>query len=282
MSSSWDASTAREARTFEPVTARRTFESVVEQLAYAIRLGELTVGTRLPPERELAAAMEISRPTLREAIKVLARAQLVRVEPGAAGGTVVASDSVPADLLTRQIRISVAEVGAVLEARRAFEPTVAQLAGLYATTTDFRRLREIIEDHRRAITNRDRYNQCDEQFHSAIASATGNPVIVEVMRGFLRRVAIARDMDQRRPLDPEGDLRMHEWTLEALMSRRPEQIAEIMDKHLSILEEEWADELGRARPLAMLLDPSKQTVRSPRQEGADIRPLKPRTPKGDN
>ena len=58
-------------RSFEPVSSRRTFEEAVEQIAEKIKSGDLHVGDRLPSERELAAQMRISRPTLREAVRTL-------------------------------------------------------------------------------------------------------------------------------------------------------------------------------------------------------------------
>ena len=71
---------------FAPVGPRRTFEGAVEQIAEQIHLGELSTGDRLPSERELAAAMQISRATLREAARVLAEAGVLVVRPGASGG----------------------------------------------------------------------------------------------------------------------------------------------------------------------------------------------------
>src|SRR5216683_2130382 len=73
-------------RIFRPVRTRRSFEEAVEQIADAIRLGDLRRGDRLPSERELAARMQVSRQTLREAIRVVSKAELVRVDPGPGGG----------------------------------------------------------------------------------------------------------------------------------------------------------------------------------------------------
>ena len=78
-------------RAFEPVATRRTFEEAVEQIAEKVKSGELHVGDRLPSERDLAAQMRISRPTLREAVKVLAEAGVLEVRRGQAGGIFVAS-----------------------------------------------------------------------------------------------------------------------------------------------------------------------------------------------
>src|SRR5262249_16472260 len=67
---------------FAPVRTRRTFENVIDQIVDSIRSGGLREGDQLPPERELAAKLEVSRPTVREAIRALADAGVVEVRPG--------------------------------------------------------------------------------------------------------------------------------------------------------------------------------------------------------
>ncbi len=84
---------------FEPVATRRTFEEAVEQIADKIKAGDLHTGDRLPSERELAAQMRISRPTLREAIKALSEAGVLEVRRGQSGGIFVASELIPRELL---------------------------------------------------------------------------------------------------------------------------------------------------------------------------------------
>src|SRR3954465_9027698 len=94
-----------------PVRDGNAFESTVEHLAMAIRLGVFTEGERLPSERDLAERLKVGRATLREAIGALRQAGLVRTRRGRSGGTVVvyrgrgqlddafeATDSDPADL----------------------------------------------------------------------------------------------------------------------------------------------------------------------------------------
>ena len=130
---------------FVPVGPRRTFEGAVEQIAERIRLGELGEGDRLPSERELAAAMQISRPTVREAVRVLADAGVLSVRPGPSGGTSVASGYVPAELLRSKSELRLGEVAGVLEARRLIEPRVAQLAAVNAREDDFARLQSLID-----------------------------------------------------------------------------------------------------------------------------------------
>src|SRR5881409_2874777 len=80
---------------YSPVPVRNAFEVTVERLAQSIRLGVLLDGDRLPPERELAETLGVSRVTLREAIRALRDANLVESGRGRGGGTFVVS---PAEL----------------------------------------------------------------------------------------------------------------------------------------------------------------------------------------
>src|ERR1700733_1969363 len=102
---------------FVPVHTRRTFEEAVEQIAEAIRTGKLGPGDRLPSERDLADQMAISRPTLREATRILADSGVIEVKPGAGGGMFVLSSTVPFDLVETKARLRLSEVASVLEAR---------------------------------------------------------------------------------------------------------------------------------------------------------------------
>ena len=77
------------AAVLRPVRGHHTFEACVEQLGTAIRLGVYPLGTTLPAERDLAAILQVSRATLREAIAALREAGLVETRRGRGGGTVV-------------------------------------------------------------------------------------------------------------------------------------------------------------------------------------------------
>jgi DNA-binding FadR family transcriptional regulator len=235
-------------RMFKPVNTRRTFEEAVEQIAEAIRGGELHPGDKLPSERLLAEQMEISRPTLREATRVLAESGVIEVRPGARGGMFVASATVPFELLEKRSEMRMSEVAAVLEARRLFEPRVAQLAAMNAAEDDFEFLTSTIQLQRGCDTNdRERMNQLDIRFHIGVARATKNPVVVTLMRPLLRQLEIARDMSMRGPREPGIAIAIHEDTLEAIISGDPTRVEEAMDRHLSYLEAIWEQETGRLR-----------------------------------
>jgi DNA-binding FadR family transcriptional regulator len=221
----------------------------VQQVAEAIRAGDLLLGDRLPSERTLASQMEISRPTLREAVKVLSDAGVIEVRPGPSGGMFVRSDVIPKELVLERSQMLITEVSGVLEARRLFEPRVAQLAAVYATDEDFDEMRQLIEAQRAAVQTDEslRQQQMDVRFHLRIARSTRNATIVSLMRTLLRRLEIARDMALRGHRDPERAVEIHERTLRAIMSRDHEQIETAMDEHMSYLEDIWERESGRSR-----------------------------------
>jgi GntR family transcriptional repressor for pyruvate dehydrogenase complex len=236
---------------FTPVQTRRTFEEAADQIAEKVRTGELRTGDRLPGERSLAAQMEISRPTLREAVKVLVEAGVLEVRRGPGGGMYVATDVVPTDLVRHSASLRLAEIAAVLEARRMLEPRVAQLAAERATEEDFEAMERSIEAMRRIVDggwhqrHEDRFLQLDVQFHLALARAAGNATVETLMRILLRQLEIARDMAMHVPLIPEWTIGIHERTLAALRSGEPEEVEAVMDEHLGQLERTYEGEPDR-------------------------------------
>ena len=226
---------------FEPVRTRRALEAAVAQIAEAIREGDLRVGQRLPAERSLAVQMDISRPTLRGAIKTLADAGVVVVRSGARGGAFVVSDVVPIDLLTAHAELRLSDVPGVLEARRLFELEVAQVAARNAAPKHHARMRETIELQREAREDRLRFLQLDLRFHMGMARATGNETIVALMRTLLRRLEMAKDVALRAPSDADWAIEIHERTLAAVRSRNASVVAAAMDEHLGYLERLWRE-----------------------------------------
>ncbi len=236
---------------FQPVQTRRTFEEAVTQITDSIAHGELREGDRLPSERDLAAQMQISRPTLREAIRVLADAGVVAVTPGPGGGMTVASEYVPRELVMRGSRMRLSEIPGVLEARRLVEPRVAQLAAARANDEDLSRLERLLVQQRelvgrgRIAAEEDRFLQLDTRFHLAIARASGNTTVISLMRTILRRLEIARDMALHVPLVPDWTLDIHERTLAAIGNGDLDAVDQVMDEHLAKVEQTWEQETGR-------------------------------------
>ncbi len=241
---------------FAPVRTRRSFEEALDQIVERITTGDLKVGDRLLSERDMAAQMGISRPTLREALKLLSKAGVIEVR-SRSSGTVVRSDQIPRELISGRY-----EVGGVLEVRRIIETNVARIAAATASRHDFEAMQSTIELQRKAADRDVAYHlQLDERFHLAMARATGNSMLVEIVRTIFRRIAIARDMTPRAAGDKALEIEIHERTLRALETRDPAKIEAAMDEHMSYLETVWERETGRRLSRPELVARSKPTAR---------------------
>ena len=164
---------------FKPVHPPTTFEETVERLGTAIRLGLLAAGTRLPPERDLADELGISRSTLRQALTTLVQSgHLVSVR-GRAGGTFV-SDEPPlgqdgdGEPLGDQAR-------AVLDYRVAVEIGATMLAAERATEQDLPPMEQLTERMDATTVPFDGYRRADVRFHIAVAEAARSPWLVAAM-----------------------------------------------------------------------------------------------------
>lgn len=166
-----------------PVRGHHAFEACVEQLATAIRLGVYPLGTVLPPERELAERLCVSRATLREAMAALRQAGLVETRRGRGGGTVVTLK--PRSPSGRAAaRVSAAQRRDWLDAlefRRVVEPGAAWLAAR-AELDDVRRAQlRTAHDEVAAAARPAAHRQADSRFHLTVAALSGSPRVVEAV-----------------------------------------------------------------------------------------------------
>jgi GntR family transcriptional regulator, transcriptional repressor for pyruvate dehydrogenase complex len=163
---------------FKPVQPPTTFEETVERLGTAIRLGLLAPGSQLPPERDLAEQLRISRSTLRQALTTLVQSgHLVSVR-GRAGGTFVAeepplAEDVGAEPLGDEAR-------AVLDQRVAIETGSTVLAAERAEEDDLRRLEGLVSRMEEAEAF-EHYRRADVRFHIGVAEAARSPRLVTAM-----------------------------------------------------------------------------------------------------
>src|SRR5215212_3319494 len=160
---------------FDKVQPPTTFEETVERLGTAIRLGLLTPGTRLPPERDLAEQLGISRSTLRQAITTLVQPGHPTSVRGRGGGTFVVQEPPLAEgSPTGPVREDWREV---LDLRAAVGVGTITLAADRATAEDLVPMRESVE-RMSVVVDFDDYRRADIRFHMAIAEASGVPRLV--------------------------------------------------------------------------------------------------------
>jgi GntR family transcriptional regulator, transcriptional repressor for pyruvate dehydrogenase complex len=162
---------------FKPVRPPTTFEETVERLGTAIRLGLLTPGSRLPPERELADELGISRSTLRLALTTLVQSGHLIAQRGRSGGTFVAERP---PLAGRDGEPLGDEAWAVLDHRVAVETGATVLAVERAQEPDLERL-DVLVRTMAAAAEFAVYRRADIRFHIGLAEAAHSPGLVRAM-----------------------------------------------------------------------------------------------------
>jgi DNA-binding FadR family transcriptional regulator len=171
---------------FRPLRNGNSFEETLECLLTAIKLGVVAPGERLPPERELAERLNVSRLTLREAIRELQRAGYTESRRGRYGGTFV--KPTPPHTARRIVAIAATDLDDVLVLREVLEVGAAGQAAsrsLAPTERDdlTRRLRECA-----SVCDHSDYRRLDSRLHLAIAEATGSASLTSAVAATRMRV----------------------------------------------------------------------------------------------
>jgi GntR family transcriptional repressor for pyruvate dehydrogenase complex len=207
------------------------FESTVEQLATAIRLGVFADGQQLPPERDLAERLGVSRMTLREAIAALRDSGLVTTRRGRGGGSVityagpqVAEDSAP------PVRHGSALADA-MEFRRVVEPGGAWLAASKSLSGDQRAwLTESARDVRDAGDTA-AHRVADSRLHLAVAALSGSPMLIDAVT---RAQAALHELLTAIPVLPRNiahSNEQHDAVVDAILAGDCDRARSVMEEH---------------------------------------------------
>jgi GntR family transcriptional repressor for pyruvate dehydrogenase complex len=214
------------------VRGHHAFEGCVEQLATAIRLGVYPHGTSLPPERELAERLGVSRATLREAIAALRSAEFVHTTRGRGGGTVVSyRPKKPSSRSARSLLPRSEALRDMLVFRRVVEPGACHIAASRDLGPDQRDFLTAAHDEVAGAADPAGHRQADSRFHLAIAAVTESPLTV---RAVTQVQADLHDMLSAIPvLEPNIDhsSRQHRTILGAILKGEATKARRVMESH---------------------------------------------------
>lgn len=223
-----------------PVRKARAHELVIEVIEDRILSGALKVGDALPPERELAANLEVSRAGVREAVRVLESQGVLRSQPGAgaAAGTFVAA--LPREALTRFLRLHVAlsnfTIHDVTEARIVLERASAASAARDLHAAARAEIEAALAAGEAAIGARGAFNEADTRFHLAIADASGSGLSA-ALTGAIReavRVPLLHAIERNADWGDQSALlqREHRAIAEAIFDGDAERAASLTEAHI--------------------------------------------------
>jgi GntR family transcriptional regulator, transcriptional repressor for pyruvate dehydrogenase complex len=229
----------------EPVRTSRTFEAAIENLLEGIERSRLRLDDRLPTEEHLAGQLGISKPTLRQALRVLERSGLLRVRAGKGGGIFMASEVIPVDAISHNVAVEAEDAVDVLRGRRVLEGAVTVLATGAATEEDYAGIERTNDLLRRNLGDRPRVMGANAMFHRAVIRASHNRTLQGAMRNFETELAPIRDSYEGGRENDEETLAIHERQVEAMRRGDLKELAAVLDEHFRMLEVEFARALHR-------------------------------------
>jgi len=221
---------------FEPIRKLAIAEEVSARLLSLIQDNYLGPGDKLPSERELAASMEVSRPSLREALRALAMMNVIETRQG--DGTYVTSlePGLLVEHLDFVLSLDRSAIHHLFEVRRIVEVGIAELAAQRATEDQITELDALLEKASHSTGDAEAFLKVDLAIHELIADAAGNPFLSRIMSSLSRLGLASRRRTGVLHSVREQSLDDHAAIVAAIKAQDPEAAALAMKDHLGHVE----------------------------------------------
>ncbi len=219
---------------FEVVRRHKVYEAVAEQIE-SIILRKLKPGDKLPSERELTEMLQVSRGSIRDAIRSLELMGLV--EPRQGAGTIVRTITVDSmKPFADELRKKKEMVSELLDFREMLEPPLAARAAKHASMEQMLRLESILRRQEKKMQAEEPAIAEDTEFHYGIALASGNSVVLRVMDVVMDVLRETRQRALQVPGRAQKSLAGHRRILDAMIRRDPEGADAAMRQHIKEIE----------------------------------------------
>jgi GntR family transcriptional repressor for pyruvate dehydrogenase complex len=214
-----------------PISKPSFFQEVILRFEDLLRSGALKPGERLPSEPELALAFQVSRPTLREALKAMSLLGLLVSRNG--DGTYVSDDhrSLFRNALYFSSVFTNVDFLGLIETRIAIEPFLAEQAATRATEADIERMQTCIDRMQAGVGNFEPYLAAEVTFHDEIARAARSPILQAILHSLRDLLLEGRKKITADQIGPDN-LRLHTRIFEAIRKRSPALARRRMLEHL--------------------------------------------------
>lgn len=220
----------------EPVRKIAIHEMVVSRLRRAIHMGDYLPGDRLPPERDIADRLEVSRESVREAIRVLEAEGYVVSRRGATGGHAITALNEPAARMFARLQADQDSIVNLMNFRRANECLAARLAAEMGSDTAIENIARAVDDLKTA-EDIPRFRKADASFHFAVAVAAGNPYCEKAILDAREAIFLLHgSRDYKVILDTTLD--SHQEILDAIRARDPGPAEQAMARHIDVALDE--------------------------------------------
>jgi DNA-binding FadR family transcriptional regulator len=230
---------------YEPVVNVSLAKQISERILESITDGTLKADDQLPTEEVLASQFQVSRPTIREALKRLAAQSLIRSRRGPSGGTFVNRPSIvdaSSNLSTStSLLVSLGEfsIPEILEARRGLELLCVQHAVERRVEAELNMLEEELLIQKNQSISDTEFCDSDVRFHRILADATHNPVLQFIMFSVIEALQPIENMVVFRVRDRKVVLSQHQKMVDALKQRDETSASEAVKEQTVYLNERF-------------------------------------------
>ena len=216
-----------------PVKSTKVYEMVMEQIKDLVKKGELKSGDKLPSERELCEKLEVSRASIREALKALQMLGLIETKHGEGNFINENFENSLLEPLSTVFLLLGSKSESVLELRKIIEPETAVLAAKNITNEQLIELKEIMEE----LNNTSDAEVCaslDKRFHYKIAQASGNHLISTIMFSVSSLIEKHIENSKNNTINKTLVKAQHEEIWNALENHNGIVAAAAVNKHLEL------------------------------------------------
>ncbi|HYK96919.1 MAG TPA: FadR/GntR family transcriptional regulator [Candidatus Acidoferrales bacterium] len=222
--------------TIEPIRRSRLYQGIVEQIESLLERGELRPGDQLPAERALADQFQVSRASVREALRTLELLGIVETRAG--GGTFVRQ--VAPDDLAKPLQSLIARghtLSDVIEFRGVVEPAIASLAATRITAEQLAELHELLIQQQAKVAAGESYADEDTRFHEVIGHAAGNELLTTMLGVIWDVLRASREQWLQTNARAHASLEAHHRVYDALARHDAEAARKASAEHIRAVGE---------------------------------------------
>lgn len=233
---------------FKKISPRKISDEIIEQFKDMLNRGELSPGDELPPERELAEMLGVSRPPLREALNVLQTMGFIEIMPRKKIVVKSLARKYVEDPIGLLMEDDIGKVFELLEVRKAMEGWAAYTAAERATDEDIERLEKIIERDQGNLRNKRDDAKTDADFHVAVSMATHNTIQAHLMASWYNLLWNTQRVSREKIFRKDENRRLiadqHMRIFQSIKARDPKGASREAREHIEFVEKELKEILN--------------------------------------
>ncbi len=227
-----------------PVGRKAIAELVVQRILDLVKGGQLVAGERLPPERELAVQLDVSRPTVREALRALSVLGVLEIRHGGGVYVTALDDDDLLSPLDFYVSLNADNLAELFDARMSFDSMIAGLAVERLSDAEIERLQQLVDAQRDNPEDAELFHDTDAEFHKMIFEASGNILLTRV-----GKLLMALGETGRRAFLVNTDTRLrsiadHEVIVAALRARDTAAAQQAVRQHMINVRKAWREVKG--------------------------------------